>query len=160
MTPEPQEAPIPQAVRYQAIRDSFNRALPYITSGREVETPLVWNPEGELDTWDRPPTNELVLPLCSDILATVADISGVSANELLGDRKQRRVAQPRHILCYLIHELRPGLSLPRIGQFIGGRDHTTIMHSNKVVRGLLADGDPATVELYRECKMRLLAVRT
>jgi len=56
----------------------------------------------------------------------------------LGDPgKTKALAQARQIAMYLCREL-TDLSLPRIGQTFGGRDHTTVMHADKKIRNEIA----------------------
>ena len=49
-----------------------------------------------------------------------------------------RSAVPRQIAMYLCREL-TDLSLPRIGQAFGGRDHTTVMHADRKIRQLMSE---------------------
>lgn len=73
------------------------------------------------------------------IVKQVAAAFGVTAKELLGPSRLRRVLLPRQVAMYLAREL-SGLSLPRIGEAFGGRDHTTILHAcRKVEAGLPGD---------------------
>lgn len=62
-----------------------------------------------------------------EIVKIVADAYRVKVDDILGDSRQRKFVIPRHhaiwIMCQQAH-----LSTPRIGQFMGGRDHTTIMN--------------------------------
>ena len=44
----------------------------------------------------------------------------------------------RQIAMYLCREL-TDLSLPKIGQPFGGRDHTTVMHADRKIRKLMAE---------------------
>ena len=44
----------------------------------------------------------------------------------------------RQIAMYLCRELTE-LSLPKIGQTFGGRDHTTVMHADRKIRSLMAE---------------------
>jgi chromosomal replication initiator protein len=44
----------------------------------------------------------------------------------------------RQVAMYLCREL-TDMSLPRIGQAFGGRDHTTVMHANKKIRKQMAE---------------------
>ena len=61
------------------------------------------------------------------ILSTVAEHYNLSQEQLVGRSRVRAVSTPRQLVMYLIRE-ETGTSLPQIGQLLGGRDHTTIMH--------------------------------
>ena len=67
------------------------------------------------------------------IMAVTAEFFGVTLEELSGPGKTKALAQARQIAMYLCREL-TDLSLPRIGQTFGGRDHTTVMHADKKIR--------------------------
>ncbi len=71
------------------------------------------------------------------IMAVTADFFGLSMDELCGPGKTKALAQSRQIAMYLCREL-TDLSLPRIGQTFGGRDHTTVMHADKKIRNEIA----------------------
>jgi chromosomal replication initiator protein len=61
------------------------------------------------------------------ILDAVARHYKVSAEQLTGPSRARAVSVPRQLAMYLIRR-ETGASLPAIGELLGGRDHTTIMH--------------------------------
>ena len=61
------------------------------------------------------------------IIAAVARQFQVAEAELCGPRRTRQLALPRQVAMYLIRE-ETDESLPRIGQALGGRDHTTVMY--------------------------------
>ncbi|WP_376768510.1 chromosomal replication initiator protein DnaA [Pseudonocardia pini] len=67
------------------------------------------------------------------IMAVTAEFFDVTMEELCGPGKTKALAQARQISMYLCREL-TDLSLPRIGQTFGGRDHTTVMHADKKIR--------------------------
>jgi chromosomal replication initiator protein len=68
----------------------------------------------------------------SRIIKQVAAAYGVTARELLGPSRLRRVMVPRQVAMYLARQL-SGLSLPRLGAAFGGRDHTTVLHACRKV---------------------------
>ena len=53
-------------------------------------------------------------------------------------RRSRVLVNARQIAMYLCREL-TDLSLPKIGQQFGGRDHTTVMHADRKIRQLMAE---------------------
>jgi chromosomal replication initiator protein len=72
------------------------------------------------------------------IMAVTAEYFGVTMDELCGPGKTKALAQARQISMYLCREL-TDLSLPKIGQTFGGRDHTTVMHADKKIRKEMAE---------------------
>jgi chromosomal replication initiator protein len=73
-----------------------------------------------------------------NIMAVTAEFFGVTIEDLCGPGKTKHVAQARQIAMYLCREL-TDLSLPRIGQTFGGRDHTTVMHADRKIRKEMAE---------------------
>lgn len=66
------------------------------------------------------------------IQRVVADFFNMKVSDLRAKRRNRSVAHPRQIAMYLIRTL-TSHSLPEIGEYFGGRDHTTVLHSfNKI----------------------------
>jgi chromosomal replication initiator protein len=73
-----------------------------------------------------------------NIMAVTAEFFGLTIDDLCGPGKTKHVAQARQIAMYLCREL-TDLSLPRIGQTFGGRDHTTVMHADRKIRKEMAE---------------------
>jgi chromosomal replication initiator protein len=72
------------------------------------------------------------------IIAQTAAYFGLSIEDLCGSSRSRVLVNGRQIAMYLCREL-TDLSLPKIGQQFGGRDHTTVMHADKKIRQLLSE---------------------
>jgi chromosomal replication initiator protein len=72
------------------------------------------------------------------IMAVTAEYFGVTIDDLCGKGKTKALANARQISMYLCREL-TDLSLPKIGQTFGGRDHTTVMHADKKIRKEMAE---------------------
>ncbi|MHB1344205.1 MAG: chromosomal replication initiator protein DnaA [Thermoleophilia bacterium] len=70
------------------------------------------------------------------ILGVVSTTLGISTAEIKGDRRTRAVVQARHLAMYLARELTDA-SLPKIGERIGGRDHTTVLHAVDKITNLM-----------------------
>lgn len=62
------------------------------------------------------------------LIAQVAARRGVSAAEVLGQKRERRVVEARFDAIAAVYRARPDLTLPRIGA-IFNRDHTSILHA-------------------------------
>ncbi|MDA2808024.1 chromosomal replication initiator protein DnaA [Nocardiopsis suaedae] len=74
----------------------------------------------------------------SAIMAQTASYFGLSTEDLCGTSRSRVLVTARQIAMYLCREL-TDLSLPKIGQQFGGRDHTTVMHADRKIRSLMAE---------------------
>jgi chromosomal replication initiator protein len=72
------------------------------------------------------------------IMAQTAGYFGLSMEDLCGSSRSRVLVTARQIAMYLCREL-TDLSLPKIGQQFGGRDHTTVMHADRKIRSLMAE---------------------
>jgi chromosomal replication initiator protein len=72
------------------------------------------------------------------IMAETADYFGLAVEDLTGSSRSRLLVTARQMAMYLTREL-TDLSLPKIGQAFGGRDHTTVMHATQKIRGLMQE---------------------
>ena len=71
----------------------------------------------------------------------VAEEFGVSLQDLKTRRRHKTIVLPRQTAMYLSREF-TDLSLPEIGEFFGGKDHTTVLHSyHKIKDALKKDGN-------------------
>jgi len=82
------------------------------------------------------PTDTVVSP--NDIIQATAAYFKLSVDDLYGPGRAQAVAQARQIAMYLCRE-RTNLSLPKIGQLFGGRDHTTVMYATKKITELMKE---------------------
>ena len=74
----------------------------------------------------------------AQIMTATANYFGVTVDDLCGSSRSRVLVTARQIAMYLCREL-TDLSLPKIGQAFGGRDHTTVMHADRKIRQLMAE---------------------
>jgi len=72
------------------------------------------------------------------IMGQTASYFGLSIEDLCGSSRSRVLVTARHIAMYLCREL-TDLSLPKIGQQFGGRDHTTVINADRKIRSLMAE---------------------
>jgi chromosomal replication initiator protein len=75
-----------------------------------------------------------------EIVSRVADFFGVSIDSMMGRNRSRQIALPRQVAMYLLRE-EANISLPQIGETLGGRDHTTIMYGCDKVADMLERDD-------------------
>ncbi len=72
------------------------------------------------------------------IMAQTAAYSELSIDDLCSGNRSRNLVLARQIAMYLCREL-TDMSLPKIGQEFGNRDHTTVMHAERKIRKLMAE---------------------
>jgi chromosomal replication initiator protein len=75
-----------------------------------------------------------------NIQKTVAEYYKVKMADLLSKRRSRSIARPRQMAMALAKEL-TNHSLPEIGDYFGGRDHTTVIHACRKVKELVLEGN-------------------
>lgn len=68
---------------------------------------------------------------CDDVIEIVATECGVTLEEIVSKKRSRKFAETRHILCKSLRD-KCKMNVSRIGKMIGGRDHTTAIHSIRV----------------------------
>ena len=74
----------------------------------------------------------------ASILGQTAAFFNITLDELKSKSRTRTLVTARQIGMYLLREL-TDMSLPKIGQELGGRDHTTVMHADRKIRTLMAE---------------------
>lgn len=85
------------------------------------------------------PNNQPKMITAKIIQNVVADKYDLKLSDFLSKKRTRAIAYPRQIAMYLTRELTE-LSLPKIGEEYGGRDHTTVIHAhNKIIKELETD---------------------
>ncbi len=87
------------------------------------------------------------------IIAQTGAYFGLPIEELCGSSRSRVLVTARQMAMYLCREL-TDLSLPKIGQQFGGRDHTTVMHADRKIRTLMAER-PSVYNQVRELTNRI-----
>lgn len=76
-------------------------------------------------------SRQITIDLIQDI---VASYYSLKVEELKSARRTRNIAFPRQIAMYLCRKL-TDMSLPKIGEEFGGRDHTTVIHAYEKISG-------------------------
>jgi chromosomal replication initiator protein len=87
---------------------------------------------------DSSPRRNSVKP--DEVVSVVADAFGVTVQNLVGPERRQDVVLPRQIAMYLLR-VEAKYSLPKIGETLGGRDHTTVMHACQKVSDLIERDD-------------------
>ena len=101
--------------------------------GKELTVPLVNTALADLL-----PQRNSVEP--DQVVNVVADTFGVTVDRLKGRDRSRAVSLPRQIAMYILRE-DVNISLPQIGETLGGRDHTTVIHACSKVSDMIESDD-------------------
>ena len=72
------------------------------------------------------------------ILHATGEYFNLTLEELTSKSRTRTLVTARQIAMYMLRELTE-MSLPKIGQVLGGRDHTTVIHADRKIRELMAE---------------------
>ena len=68
----------------------------------------------------------------ADIVSAACKYFSISKEDIFGKGRKKELMRPRQIVIYLIRE-QTSKSLPEIGKIMGGKDHTTILHSQRKI---------------------------
>lgn len=79
------------------------------------------------------------------ILETVADHFSISVKDILSNKRSSNIAYPRHICMYICREL-TGSPLAEIGNKLGNRHHSTVLHSIEFIENKINENDAETIK--------------
>lgn len=71
-----------------------------------------------------------------DVIKTIADFYNIEEASIYEKTRRKEVVKPRQLIMYILRE-EFDVSYPSIGQKLGGRDHTTVIHSCEKIKGEL-----------------------
>jgi len=133
----------PDILEYMASKVSSNirelegtliRVTAFASLNRQpVDMALVQTVLKDLITLDE---DNVIAPV--DIINHTAEYFKLTVDDLYGSSRSQAVATARQIAMYLCREM-TNLSLPKIGQLFGNRDHTTVMYANKKITELMKE---------------------
>lgn len=107
------------------IRELEAKLLQTVTRARSMGQPLdvgvTRSIVGEIEA----NKNKLITP--NIVLREVTKYYGTTIKDLKGERRTKTIVVPRQVAMYLLREIN-GLGYLAIGELLGGRDHTTILH--------------------------------
>ena len=108
------------------LEGALNRIIAFADlSGTSLTPNLV-----EMALADLLPQKRNVSP--AKILEAVAESEGIRVEDLIGQNRSAKIAAPRQLAMYILRHYNQ-ISLPQIGELLGGRDHTTVMYATKKV---------------------------
>lgn len=92
------------------------------------------------------PSARRKLPSPKAIIEKTSSYFDLQPSDIVGPRRDKEIVVPRQIAMYLMRtEL--NLSYPKIAQHVGGRDHTTAMHSVQKIEKLLEQNEEIRYEI-------------
>ncbi|MFY9115017.1 MAG: helix-turn-helix domain-containing protein, partial [Dethiobacteria bacterium] len=86
----------------------------------------------------------------NNIIKITAQYFGITPEEIKGKKRSKHIVFPRQLAMYLSREL-TDLSLPKIGNDFGGKDHTTVIHACNKIKELALDSSE-TREMIEKLK--------
>ncbi|MEY3870412.1 MAG: hypothetical protein RLZZ338_4306 [Cyanobacteriota bacterium] len=102
------------------------------------------------------PKTEKVEVSPESVLLAVVDEFKVSMEELKGNSRRREISMARQVAMYLMRH-HTDLSLPKIGEVFGGKDHTTVLYSCEKI-SQLKNTDPNLAQMLRQLSDRINGV--
>jgi chromosomal replication initiator protein len=87
---------------------------------------------------DRSPVESETMITPIEIMNAVAAYYGITVDELSGNSRVSQIAIARQVAMYICRE-QTNLSLPKIGQLFGNRDHTTVMYAAKKIAQMMSE---------------------
>ena len=119
------------------LEGALTRVMAYssLTNNKNITVDLA--AEALKDIISSTQTRSITIDLIQDV---VANYYNLSVQELKSQRRTRNVAYPRQIAMYLSRKL-TDMSLPKIGDEFGGRDHTTVIHAYEKISTALKSDD-------------------
>ncbi len=99
------------------------------------------------------PSTERVEATPMSVMMAIAETFDVSIEDLKGSSRRREISQARQIGMYLMRQ-HTDLSLPKIGEEFGGKDHTTVLYSCEKI-AQLKESDPNLAQTLRQLSDRI-----
>jgi len=86
------------------------------------------------------------------IIETVCDETGIPFEKVAGKGRKREVVITRQLIAFFGRA--SGLTCKRLGELLGGRDHTTVIHSCNTIQDLLDTANPEVCRLVARIHRR------
>lgn len=87
------------------------------------------------------------------VLSTVCNYFNIRLSDLVGPKRNKQLVLPRHIVMHLLSE-DLNMTVEKIGDILGGRDHTTVMHGRDKIKKLILN-DREVQKIFIEVKQSL-----
>jgi chromosomal replication initiator protein len=84
--------------------------------------------------------------MIKDVVKIVSDFYSIDEDSIYNKTRRKEVVRPRQVIMYILRE-DFGVSFPSIGEKLGGRDHTTVIHSYEKIKGGIKNDPVLTQEI-------------
>ena len=158
-----------QDPEFELTESMVDRIIYAVDDGPRILTGILVSTYSESAYVNRPVTDEIVdrailrhvgrtaVPTVEEIKKAVAEVTGVSRSVMESKSRFAPHCRARHLAFYLARE-KTTKSLPQIGNLIGGRHHTTVMHGYRKINDTLADTSSDTAAERDELKRQIDAI--
>lgn len=92
----------------------------------------------------------------SQVISAICSYFNITSKELTGPKRQKGLVLPRHFTMFILSE-ELGMTVEKIGQILGGRDHTTVMHGRDKIKDLVLK-DREVQRMFIEVKQNLSTI--
>lgn len=86
----------------------------------------------------------------NSIIDKTSDFYGIKREDILSKKRKEKIVRARQIIAYILRE-KFGVSFPTIGKKLGGRDHTTAIHSYNRVKKIIKKNKSLEKEIELIC---------
>lgn len=90
-----------------------------------------------------------------DIISCVCDFFKVSKSDILSKKKNKEFVEPRQVCIYVITDMMSSLPLQKVGEIMGGKDHSTVIYSRDKIAELMKTDKKLATQI-RDIKKMLL----
>ncbi len=101
-----------------------------------------------------PKANKVITP--DVIIDEVASYYGITIADIKGTKRSNKISNPRQLTMYLLREL-TDITLANIGEFLGGKDHSTVMYGLTKIEKQLSDPNSTLIHDIDQIKKHISA---
>lgn len=86
----------------------------------------------------------------------ICQVTGIRWERIASKHRDRELVNARFMYCVFIKQRIPSMTLKAIGENIGGRDHTSVIHALSTVNDLIASKDETITDLINKINLQIL----
>ncbi|NOT39941.1 MAG: hypothetical protein HOP13_05560 [Alphaproteobacteria bacterium] len=132
--------------RIRALIAQFSRIERPVDFVLDRQTPEPRDPQALFDGTAQPPAITAKRVTVDMVKRQVAERYGVSQTDLESKSRKREVVRPRQIVMYIARQL-TDQSFPQIARRLGPRDHSTILHGDRLIARMVAEDSAFAAEM-------------